>query len=260
MSRFSKISLGDLFTLANGVLGFLAITYIYNRSFLAATSLLLLSMLMDGLDGQMARRFGSKHTMGQVLDSISDAISFAFAPGILVYAELHDAASASPTFSVNNAVAITCAAAILATGLFRLARFSSGGFQLDHFTGLPAPGAALVMILVCLLFGASSGSEDQRYYFTISTEPVLVIVSGLLISYLMSSEIRYPKLRGWMAGVSAIGILLALVPTIAGLALVSDQDLYTAFSRTATGLALVLTLAYVFGGPAYEKLARGKGG
>jgi phosphatidylserine synthase len=144
--------------------------------------------------------------------------------------------------------------------LFRLARFSSGGFQLDHFTGLPAPGAALVMILVCLLFGASSGSEDQRYYFTISTEPVLVIVSGLLISYLMSSEIRYPKLRGWMAGVSAIGILLALVPTIAGLALVSDQDLYTAFSRTATGLALVLTLAYVFGGPAYEKLARGKGG
>jgi CDP-diacylglycerol--serine O-phosphatidyltransferase len=251
MSRFSKISLGDLFTLANGVLGFLAITYIYNRSFLAATSLLLLSMLMDGLDGQMARRFGSKHTMGQVLDSISDAISFAFAPGILVYAELHDAASA---------VAITCAAAILATGLFRLARFSSGGFQLDHFTGLPAPGAALVMILVCLLFGASSGSEDQRYYFTISTEPVLVIVSGLLISYLMSSEIRYPKLRGWMAGVSAIGILLALVPTIAGLALVSDQDLYTAFSRTATGLALVLTLAYVFGGPAYEKLARGKGG
>jgi len=259
MARWTKVSLGDLFTLTNGILGFVAITYIFGRSYLSATSLLLLSMVMDGLDGLIARRIGSKHSMGQVLDSISDSISFAFAPAILIYAEFRDVADGVPTHSLNNFTVLLCSVAILATGLFRLARFSAGGFQLDHFVGMPAPAAALVIILVCLLFGASSGTEPDRYYFTISESPWLVILIGFGVSYLMASEISYPKVRGWMAGASAAGILLALLPTVAGLVLVGDQSLYTAFSRTATGVALALTVVYIFGGPFYEKLKGSKG-
>ena len=73
MTALDRVSLGDFFTLANGALGFIAIVYIFDGSYLSATSLLLLSMVMDGLDGFMARRYGSKHSRGQVLDSISDA-------------------------------------------------------------------------------------------------------------------------------------------------------------------------------------------
>ena len=259
MAKWTKISLGDLFTLSNGILGFVAITYIFGRSYLSATSLLLLSMVMDGLDGFIARRVGSKHSMGQVLDSISDSISFAFAPAILVYAEFHDAVDGTPTHSLNNFIALLCSVAILATGLFRLARFSAGGFQLNHFAGMPAPAAALVILLACLLFGASSGAEPYRYYFTVGELPWLVILIGFGVSYLMASEIPYPKVRGWMAAASAAGILLALLPTVAGLVLVGDQPLYTAFSCTATAIALALTLVYVFGGPFYEKLKGSKG-
>ncbi len=255
MAAWNRVSIGDLFTLANGVLGFIAITYILDRKFLAATSLLFLSMIMDGLDGYLARRYGSKHSRGQVLDSISDSISFAFAPALLVYAEFHGA----DADAVQNAVTLACAVAILASGLFRLARFSAGGFQLNYFTGMPAPAAALLIVLLCLLFGTEGGAEPDKYYFTIQGIPALVLFAGFAASALMASEVPYPKVHGRMAAATGFALLLALTPYIAGVLLVDDQPLYTAFSRTATGFALALTLVYVFGGPVYERYTRGKG-
>ena len=255
MAAWSRVSFGDLFTLANGVLGFIAITYILDEKFLAATSLIFLSMLMDGLDGYIARRFGSKHSRGQVLDSISDSISFAFAPALLIYAEFHGRIGGG----IENGIVLLCAVAILATGLFRLARFSAGGYQLPHFVGMPAPAATLVLVLLCLLFGATAGAEPDKFYYTIRELPWLVLGFSLLVSYLMASEIPYPKMQGRMALATGFALLLAVLPSMTGLVLVADQPLYTATSRTATGVALALTLAYVFGGPLYEKLQRGKG-
>ncbi len=250
MAVWSSISWGDLFTLANGVLGFIAITFILDEKFISAIGLLVVSMMMDGLDGYIARRFGSKHSMGQVLDSISDSISFAFAPALLVYAEFRDAMTSSP----EDWIVLGCAVAILASGLFRLARFSAGGFQMPHFVGMPAPAAALFIVLMCLLFGSTRGAEDPRFYFAFSEQSWLVLGAGLLASFLMASEIPYPKIHGWMATASGLGILLAVLPYAAGSLLVGDQDLYRAFSRTATSIALALTVVYVFGGPIYEKV------
>jgi CDP-diacylglycerol--serine O-phosphatidyltransferase len=256
MAAWSKVSLGDLFTLANGVLGFVAITFILDKDFLGAMNLIFLSMMMDGLDGYMARRFGSKHTRGQVLDSISDSISFAFAPALLLYAEFH-----TPGDSVKSIVSLLCAIAFLAAGLFRLARFSVGGYQLSYFVGMPAPAGALVIVLICMLFGAMPQADGaHRYYFIALSSPALVLSFGLLVSFLMASEIPYPKIRGKMAAASGFALLLAVTPAIAGLLLVGDQPLYTAFSRTATSIALALSLVYVFGGPLYERQERTESG
>ncbi len=255
MASWNKVSLGDLFTLANGILGFFAITFILDRDFLGAMNLILLSMIMDGMDGYMARRFGSKHTRGQVLDSISDSISFAFAPALLVYAEFH---TGDPLQSI---AALICAVAFLAAGLFRLARFSVGGYQLSYFIGMPAPAGALVVVLVSMLFGvlpANNGSHPN--YFVAVSSPALVLVVALLTSFLMASEVAYPKIRGKMAAASGIGLLLAVLPALVGPLLVGDQPLYTAFSRTATSTALALSLVYVFGGPLYERHERAESG
>lgn len=250
MAAWNRISWADLFTLANGVLGFIAITYILDRKFISAIGLLLVSMMMDGLDGYIARRFGSKHSMGQVLDSISDSISFAFAPALLIYAEFHDSGSGT----IESAIVLACAVAILATGLFRLARFSVGGYQLSYFVGMPAPAAALFIVLTALLFGSSQGAENPKFYFTFGQVMWLVLGIGFLAGYLMASEIPYPKIHGWMATASGLGIILAILPYAAGLSIVGDQALYRAFSRTATGIALALTVVYVLGGPIYEKI------
>lgn len=259
MGTLAKTSPGDVFTLANGALGFLAITYIVDGSFLVATALLLLSMMMDGLDGLMARKFGSKHTMGQVLDSISDSISFAIAPAALIYAEFHDPGNGLVFEDLEGAAVLVCAIAVVSAGLFRLARFSAGGYKLGHFVGMPAPAAALLILLMCLLFGATEGTEPSRYYFAFGQESWVVFAAALASSYLMVSRVKYPKMRGWMNAVAAVALLLALLPITAGLALVGDQDLYTASSRTAASAALALMLLYVLGGPIYEKLEGDKG-
>jgi CDP-diacylglycerol--serine O-phosphatidyltransferase len=255
MTSLSKISAADIVTLANGLLGFVAITLILDDKYIAASMILFLSLIMDGLDGHLARRFGSKHSKGQVLDSISDSISFVFAPALLVYAEFREADG----FVAENAIVLACSLAILLTGLFRLARFSAGGYQLTYFVGMPAPAGALLVILLCLLFGTSASAEPERYYYNLEELQWLVIGFGFLASFLMASEIRYPKIRGKMVLLTGFALLLAVLPSLAAPLLVSDQSLYTAFSRTATGTALALTLVYVFGGPVYEKLEGNKG-
>lgn len=253
MTALDRISPGDLFTLANGALGFVAIVYIFDESYLYATALLLLSMVMDGLDGHIARRYGSKHTRGQVLDSISDAVSFAFAPALLVYAQFEDP-EVMPLGTAQDILVLACAVSFMVSGLFRLARFSRGGFQLPHFVGMPAPAAALFILLVCLMFGSATGAERPELYFTLGEMPEVVLPAALVTSMLMASTVPYPKPKGRMAAASVVGIALALLPTIAGFLLVGDQQLYTAFSRTATGVALALTIVYLVGGPLYEKL------
>jgi len=255
MTALDRVSLGDFFTLANGALGFIAIVYIFDGSYLSATSLLLLSMVMDGLDGFMARRYGSKHSRGQVLDSISDAVSFAFAPALLVYAEFEDP-TVAPLQTAQDLLVLACAVAVMLSGLFRLARFSAGGFELPHFAGLPAPAAALFILLMCLLFGSAEGSEPSGFYFPLAEAPGLVLSAALIASILMASTIPYPKIRGGLAAASIVGIGLAFLPTVAGIIIVDDQQLYTAFSRTATGIALALTIAYLVGGPLYERQKR----
>jgi phosphatidylserine synthase len=104
------------------------------------------------------------------------------------------------------------------------------------------------------LFGTAHGAENPNYNFVIAETAWLVLAIGFLSSYLMASEISYPKIHGWMATAGGLAILLAILPYAAGLLLVGDQDLYRAFSRTATGIALACTLVYVFGGPIYEKV------
>jgi CDP-diacylglycerol--serine O-phosphatidyltransferase len=252
MSALNRISFGDLFTLANGALGFIAIAFIFDGSYLSATSLLLLSMIMDGLDGFIARKYGSKHSSGQVLDSISDSISFAFAPALLVYAEFHDP-TISPLHTEEDILVMACAISVMIAGLFRLARFSAGGHSLPHFNGVPAPAAALFILLLCLLFGAEDGSEPSRFYFSFGENDALVLTLSLVVAFLMASTIPYPKVRGWIAVASSIGIAIAFLPTIAAVAIVGDQQLYTAFSRTATSVALALTIVYLAGGPLYER-------
>ena len=82
------ISYADIATLISASLGFLAITYIIDgseKSFIVAMLILPFCAIIDGMDGALARKFGTKHHYGKYLDSISDSICFGIAPSILVY-------------------------------------------------------------------------------------------------------------------------------------------------------------------------------
>ncbi|TMK43383.1 MAG: hypothetical protein E6G55_12445, partial [Actinobacteria bacterium] len=56
-----KVSIADVITIVNAMVGFVAITYVIDRRWLEASSLVIAGVVLDGLDGFAARRFGSKH-------------------------------------------------------------------------------------------------------------------------------------------------------------------------------------------------------
>ena len=133
------ISYADIATFIGAALGFLAITYIIDgtvSSYIVALMLLPISAIIDGMDGALARKFGTKHDYGKYLDSISDSICFGIAPSILIYSLYYDI-SRGPAidiidndlnfnfrYNIENIVAIFTSLIVLLLSIFRLARFT----------------------------------------------------------------------------------------------------------------------------------------
>jgi len=127
------------FTFANAFFGFLAVTKTLDYQFSAAAYCIMIAACMDFLDGRLARAFHSSSYLGMELDSLSDAISFCFAPAVLLY---------SWYFGGEGLLGIVVLTLYLCAGLLRLATFNSLSTQKHantFFVGLPTTLAALII-------------------------------------------------------------------------------------------------------------------
>ena len=144
--------LPNLFTLAALFSGFYAIVQAMNERFEYAAMGIFAAMVLDGLDGRIARLTRTQSDFGAELDSLSDMVSFGVAPALVVYTwALRDFAFSKtvpvlgPWLSTKLgwiAAFIYCACAAL-----RLARFNTNIDIVDkrYFQGLPSPAAACVL-------------------------------------------------------------------------------------------------------------------
>ncbi len=144
--------LPNLFTLAALFSGFYAIVQAMNERFEYAAIGIFAAMVLDGLDGRVARLTRTQSDFGAELDSLSDMVSFGVAPALVVYTwALRDFAFSQtvpmlgPWLSTRLgwiAAFIYCACAAL-----RLARFNTNIDVVDkrYFQGLPSPAAACVL-------------------------------------------------------------------------------------------------------------------
>jgi CDP-diacylglycerol--serine O-phosphatidyltransferase len=241
MNLFRSITVADLFTLANGLLGFMAITYIVDRNFMIATLLILVAMVMDGLDGYFARKLGTERAIGRVLDSISDSISFCIAPALLVYGIFYDKELGMAQMSLQNLLTVVASAMLAIFGIVRLVRYTRDDFVEDNFLGIPTPATALAVILLAYLFSGSDGS-----FFAIDDQPYFVLPTCIALSILMVSDVPYPKARGWVQKATLAGIVLAAIPAIIAIV---DIDWSILALRAFSITAFALIFAYVIGGP-----------
>ena len=83
-SMIRILSLADIITITNAVLGFLALLMVFSNQLQIAASLILLGLLTDGLDGIVARHV-RKSSIGEYLEAIADMISLSIAPLVLLY-------------------------------------------------------------------------------------------------------------------------------------------------------------------------------
>jgi CDP-diacylglycerol--serine O-phosphatidyltransferase len=154
-SRFGRRGiywLPNLFTIMALFSGFYAIVQAMGGRYEQAAIAIFVAMVLDGMDGRVARLTHTQSAFGAELDSLSDMVSFGVAPALVVYHwALADFAGAKSVTMLGPwltarlgwiAAFVYCACAAL-----RLARFNTNIDVVDKrfFQGLPSPAAASVI-------------------------------------------------------------------------------------------------------------------
>lgn len=192
--------LPNLFTTGALFSGFYAIISAIGGHYETAVVAIFIAMILDSLDGRVARMTNTQSEFGAQYDSLSDMVSFGIAPALVMYLW---------AFMSLGRLGLFAAFVHTAGGALRLARFNTQITSVDkrYFQGLPSPAAAAILagfIALCLDRGYQS--ESVRYFALL-----LTISTGLL----MVSNFRYYSfkeidLRGKVPFVVATGLMLAI--------------------------------------------------
>lgn len=168
--------LPNLFTTAALFAGFYAIVAAMNDRFEAAAVAIFIAMILDGLDGRVARLTNTQSEFGAEYDSLSDMVSFGLAPALIIY-----------EWSLSGMGKIGWLAAFIYTAgaALRLARFNTqvGIADKRYFQGLASPSAAAIvagLVWVGVDYGIN-GTEMR----------VLSVILTLGCGLLMVSNVRY---------------------------------------------------------------------
>jgi CDP-diacylglycerol--serine O-phosphatidyltransferase len=174
--------LPNLFTLAALFGGFYAVVMAMNGRFDQAAVGVFCAMVLDSLDGRVARMTNTQSAFGEQMDSLSDMVSFGAAPALIAY-----------EWALKGlgrwgwiAAFVYCACAAL-----RLARFNvnTGVVDKRYFQGLPSPAAAaLVTGFIWLMTELSYKGSDMLGYFDI---PWLMFTVALYAGLTMVTNVPF---------------------------------------------------------------------
>lgn len=192
--------LPNLFTTGALFSGFYAITSAMNHHYDISVVAIFVAMILDGLDGRVARMTNTQSEFGAQYDSLSDMVSFAVAPALVMYLW---------AFSSLGKLGLFAAFVHTAGGALRLARFNTQLTSADkrYFQGLPSPAAAAILagfIWLCLEHGWDV--ETLKY-------PALglTICTGLLmVSNFRYSSFKEIDLKGKVPFFVAISVMLSI--------------------------------------------------
>jgi CDP-diacylglycerol--serine O-phosphatidyltransferase len=172
--------LPNLFTTAALFAGFYAILAAVNGKFETASVAIFVAMLLDGMDGRVARLTKTQSAFGAEYDSLSDMVSFGLAPALVIY-----------IWSLSTLGKLGWLAAFIYTacGALRLARFNTqiGMADKRYFQGLPSPSAAAIVAGIVWLGGDYGMQGDSVSWLA----AILTTFAGLL----MVSNFRYHSFK-----------------------------------------------------------------
>jgi CDP-diacylglycerol---serine O-phosphatidyltransferase len=212
--------LPSLFTVGNIFCGYYAILATMYGNYNNAAHAIGVAIILDSLDGLIARLTNSTSGFGLQLDSLADVISFGIAPSVLA---LYWGLS-----GVDQRIAWVAAFTFTICGAMRLARFNLQAGNLKHFVGLPIPaGGGAIAALV-------------HYFDAPVKNPVgsnLMVAGIFVLAFLMVSTIRYFSLKHLTLGKKSHLTILVIALLVALIFFYSRQTL------------LVIAFAYVLSGP-----------
>lgn len=215
--------LPNLFTTAALFAGFYSIVAAMKGYFDLAAIWVFVAMVLDTLDGRVARMTNTQTAFGAQYDSLSDMVAFGIAPALLVYSWA--------LFTLGKLGWL--AAFLYAAGTaLRLARFNTQPLDYDkrYFQGLPSPAGAGVIAGVVWL---GNTYELEGILIAIPVALLTVVIAGLMVSTIRYYSFKQIDLKGRVPFV----VLLIPVLIIAGIAIDPPQVLFAIF------------FVYAFSGP-----------
>ena len=172
-----RIILPNTLTIIGVCVGLSSIKFAMDQNYGLSIIALLISGILDTLDGRIARLIKGTSKVGKELDSLTDVVSFGVAPAFIMYFWTLNELGKLGWLIVL--VYVVCCA-------LRLARFNITTYSDDtlwkqnFFEGVPSPGGAGLVILPLVLYKSEIYNFDQYKLLIVST--VFIITSILLIS------------------------------------------------------------------------------
>ena len=169
--------LPNMITTLSMFLGFLSMVWAVQGRFESACLAILLSAVMDGLDGKVARLTNTASEFGVQYDSLSDLVAFGIAPAMLMW---------QWELSALGRMGLAAAFIYAACGALRLARFnvSTAAVGKRFFIGLPIPAGGCTV--VTFVFCAAHFPAIMA-----SALPYMILVLAIGVGVLMVSKVRY---------------------------------------------------------------------
>ncbi len=202
--------LPNLFTTGALFCGFYAIVSGMHGSFSHAAVAILLAMLLDGMDGRVARMTNTQSAFGEQYDSLADMVSFGVAPALVMFSwALHDLGR----WGWAAAFIYTACAAL------RLARFNTqiGVVDKKYFVGLASPPAAAII------------AATVWTWFDVRPEGAWAAVVAVLTAFvglLMVSSFHYTSFKSVdFRGRVPFGVMLLIVLVFAALIIFQEVGL-----------------------------------
>ena len=176
--------LPSLLTMGNMFCGYACVVYAMREEYETAAPFIGFAIVLDMLDGRIARLTGTSSAFGVEFDSLADVISFGMAPAILAFQW-----GLSPLGRLGWAAGFL----FVAAAAMRLARFniqSASGGDKRYFVGLPSPAAAAIP--ASTVFAYPYGLPDYR-------EALAALAMVLIPAMLMVSTIKFRSFKNLAA-------------------------------------------------------------
>lgn len=194
--------LPNLLTTGAMFAGFYAIVAGINGNFEAAAIAIFIAMILDGMDGRVARLTNTQSDFGVQYDSLSDMVSFGLAPALVIY---QWSLSGLGKLGWLGAFVYAAAAAL------RLARFNTQASTADkrYFQGLPSPSAAA--LIAGTVWCGEYFSIDGVASFTLFAFPATMVAGILMVSNIRYYSFKQFDLKGRKPFVAGLVIVMIFV-------------------------------------------------
>lgn len=225
--------LPNLFTTGALFSGFYAIVSAMHGSFQEAAIAICVAMILDIVDGRVARLTNAQSAFGAEYDSLSDMVSFGLAPALVMFQwSLHELGKLGWAIAF---VYVACAAV-------RLARFNTQKVaDKRFFTGLASPAAATLLACTVWLNHDLGWLGEELPWLMTGIAAVLTLMSGLL----MVSNVRYQSFKGVDLRARVPLIVLILFIVVFAIILINPPS-----------VLLLMLIIYALSGPLFHSKAK----